>query len=38
MLLQHPNSDTQSPHLSTSGEDSLPFESLSLRPPLGLGD
>ena len=37
MLLQHPNSDAQSPHLSASGEGSLLLESLSLRP-LGLRD
>ena len=37
MLLQHPNSDAQSPHLSASGEGSLPLVSLSLCP-LGLGN
>ena len=37
MLLQHPNSDAQSPRLSASGEDSRPLVP-PLSPPSGLGD
>ena len=38
MLLQHPNSDAQSPHLSASGGGiPSPRESLTLSP-LGLGN